>query len=157
MEGIRAWSAAVCCGAVGCCAIQLLVPSSGTGKIFRLVTVTFFLCCMVLPLWKIGSLDDLSVEFLPADIVSYELNERVEEQLKVQVQETVMVLVEEGLAVREVQAKKITVHTDTLEDGSIYIQQVDVVVDKQDVSAAMVACEMLEKQLETTVTLTSRR
>ena len=137
----------VCCGAVGCCAVQLLIPDEGTGKIARLIVLTFFLCCVITPLLKVSSQLSLPVEFLPEDIVSEELNERVEEQLKVQVETVVEGLVEEGLAARNVRAEKITVSTDTSQDGSIYIQQVVVQVDKQDISVAQVVCEMLEEQL----------
>ncbi|MBR2338311.1 MAG: hypothetical protein IKA63_02465 [Clostridia bacterium] len=156
MDGIRTWSALVCCGAVGCCAVQLLVPPEGTGKIFRLVVITFFLCCVITPLLKVSSQLSLPVEFLPEDIVSQELNERVEEQLKIQVESVVTRLVEEGLATREVRAKKITVNTDTSEDGSIYIQQVVVQVDKQAVSPALIACEMLEEQLGVKVSVVTQ-
>ncbi len=153
MEWIRQWCGWMCCGAIGCCAVQLLVPNKGTGKVFRLVVITFFLCCAVLPVLKAGEDWSLPIEFLPTDVVNKQLNERVEAQLKEQVESAVVQLTEEALANRELEARKITVETDTSENGSIYIKQVAIQVDKQSIPIANVVAEMLASQWNTTVTV----
>ena len=151
MEWIREWCGLLCFGALGCCAVQLLAPATGTGKIFRLVVMTFFLCCAVMPILKFGTEISLPVTFLPSEVVEEQLNDRVTAQLKKQVENTVVALTEEALANRDVTAEKITVYTDTSENGSIYIKQVVIQVDKQKVPIAGMVGETLEKQWETTV------
>lgn len=155
MDGIRAWSAAVCLAALGCAAIQLLVRDSGVGRVFRLVATTFFLCCMLLPLMKLGSLTQLDVADLPDAVVSELLADTVTKQLERQVQDTVSTLTAEVLAERGVTAEKIEVTTDISEEGGIYIQHVTITVDKQTVPIAKVAGEVLAKQLQASVEVTA--
>ncbi len=151
MNEIRAWSAAVCMAALGCSAIRLLAPKAGSGKLFSLITASFFLCALALPLLKITSLPELEIDLLPPDVVTGLLEERVTEQLKVQVEAAAAAVVDEAMAVRNVTAKKVEVITDTSESGGIYMKQITIYVDKQSVPIAAVVREVLEKQLETTV------
>lgn len=155
MDGIRAWSAAVCLAALGCAAIQLLAPKDGIGKVFRLVVTTFFLCCMLLPMLKVGSLTQLDVADLPDAVVSEFLADTVTEQLERQVRDTVSTLATEMLAERGVTAEKIEVTTDISDEGGIYIQHVTITVDKQTVPIAKVAGEVLAKQLQASVEVTA--
>ena len=156
MDGIRAWSAALCIAALGCSAVQLLAPKNGTGKLFRLITTTFFICCMMMPLLKLRSFVSLDIDGLPQEVTAELLEDTVTRQLQTQVEETVTALVEESLAAREVTAEKITVKTDTSADGGIYIQQVTITVDKQTTPIAKTVGEVLAQQLQTTVTVETR-
>lgn len=156
MDGIRAWSAALCIAALGCSAVSLLAPKNGTGKLFRLVTMTFFLCCMVMPLLKLNSFVSLDIGGLPQEVTAELLEDTVTRQLQVQVEETVIALAEESLATRGVTAEKIEVITDTSADGGIYIQQVTITVDKQTAPIAKTVGEVLAEQLQTTVTVKIR-
>ncbi len=151
MNEIRAWGAAVCVAALGCSAIRLLAPKAGSGKLFSLITASFFLCALVLPLMKLTSLPDLNLDFVPQDIVDGLLEQRVNEQLTVQIESAVTQVVNEALAARNITAKKVEVMTDTSETGGIYMKQITIHVDKQSVPTAAVVREVLEKQLETTV------
>lgn len=155
MESFRQWCSFVCFGAVGCCVAQLLVPPKGIGRLFHMVTVTAFICCLLLPLLSIGSRLSLDVDFLTDDIVAGELEKKVNEQLCLQVEETVRQLADECFEQRGSSAEKITVKTDISDDGSIHIQQVVLVVDKQNVSVALVVRDVLRQQLGTTVTVES--
>ena len=148
MDGIRAWSTAVCLSALGCAALQLLAPQGSLGKVFRLVANTFFLCCMLLPLLNIGSLTKLDIRDMPEGVVSSLLSDTVNRQLERQVQDTVTTLTAQALAERNVTAEKIHVETDISADGSIYIQHVAITVDKQTVPIAKVVGEVLSKQWE---------
>ncbi len=155
MDGIRAWSTALCLAALGCAAIHLLAPKGGTGKLFRLVTNTFFLCCMLLPLLEIGSITAPDIADLPESVVSDLLSDTVTEQLRVQVRDTVIRLSEEALTQRGITAEKIVVSTDISDNGGIYIQHVTLVVDKQNVPIAKAVGEVLTKQWEVPVEVTT--
>lgn len=146
MEGIRAWSAALCMAALGCAAIQLLVPQQGIGKVFRLVVNTFFLCCLLVPILK-GGLSLPHIDGLPDEVVSDLLEDTVTQQLEKQVSDTVTRMAEEVFAARGITAEKIEVIMDIADNGGIYIEHVAVAVDKQTVPIAKVAGEVLEQQL----------
>lgn len=151
MSEIRTWSAAVCMAALGCSAVRLLAPKAGSGKLFSLITSTFFLCALMLPLLNIRSLPQLKIDLLPSDVVAGLLEERVTEQLTEQVQVAAVSFVEEALAERNLSPKKVEVKTDTSESGGIYMKQITIYVEKQSMPAASVVREVLEKSLETTV------
>ena len=153
MTELKQWAAMLCLAALGCTALQQVIPKQGTGKLFRLVISTFFLCCLMVPVLKITCQLSLPAQVLPDAIVSEELDKRVTEQLKRQVESAVELVAEEALNNRQVVAKKIKVTTDTRENGSIYIQHIDIFVDKQHVPAALVAENVLEKQLDTEVNI----
>ncbi len=153
MNEIRAWSAAVCMAALGCSAIRLLAPKAGNGKLFSLLIATFFLCSLALPLLNITALPDLEVDLLPPDIVTGSLEERVTEQLTVQVEAAAAAVVDEAMAARNITAKKVEVITDTSESGGIYMKRITIYVEKQSVPIAAVVREVLEKRLKTTVTI----
>ena len=151
MDGIRAWSGAVCLAALGCTALQLLAPAGSLGKVFRLSVHTFFICCMVLPLLKTGATAMLDVSSLPEPVVSELVSDTVNEQLQRQVCEAVESYTASAFAERDITAKKIEVTTDISDEGCIYIQHVTITVDKQTVPIAKVVGEVLEKQWEATV------
>ncbi|MBR5539806.1 MAG: hypothetical protein IKU56_00305 [Clostridia bacterium] len=153
MNEIRAWSAAVCMASLGCSAIRLLAPKVGSGKLFSLITASFFLCALALPLLNMTSTPELEVDLLPSDVVAGLLEQRVTEQLTVQVEAAVCAVVDEAMAARNIAAKKVEVITDTSESGGIYMKRITIYVDKQSVPIAAVVREVLEKQLETTVVI----
>ena len=156
MEAIRAWGGALCAAALGCTAVQLLAPSGGLGKVFRLVVNTFFLCCMLMPLCTAGRFAALNVELLPNEVVSELLADTVTEQLQTQVCDTVEALTRQAFAERGVETEKIEVYTDISEDGGIYIQRVAVTVDKQTVPMAKAAGEVLSNQWKAPVEVSAK-
>ncbi len=151
MDGLRAWSAAVCMAALGCAAVRLLAPKNATGKLFGLIASTFFLCCLLSPLLRVGSLSALHIDGLPAPVVSDLLENTVNEQLERQVKEAVITVAESALRERGITAEKIDVATDISDAGSIYIQHVTITVDKQNVPIAKAVGEVLEQQLRSAV------
>ncbi len=156
MDGIREWGAAICCAAVGCCVLQILIPKNGVGKLFHLLLITFLLCSMISPLLKVSTSLPLDVDFLGDQAVSDALTEKVNEQLQEQVKTTVTDMVQECLATRNVTAETVTVTTALADNGSIYIQQVVIVVDKRNLNAALPVREVLKTQLNTDVIVQSR-
>ena len=155
MEELREWCVCVCFGAVGCCAAQLLVPSNGVGRLFRLLTATLFICCLTVPLLNMRADLSLNAAWLPQEVVAEELEERVNEQLCRQVEKTVTQLANECLAQRGIRAEKITVQTDISSEGSICIEQVVLVVDKQNVSVALAVRDVLRQQLGAPVSVSA--
>ncbi|MBQ7038852.1 MAG: hypothetical protein IJN61_07090 [Clostridia bacterium] len=153
MSDIRAWSAAVCMAALGCSAVRLLAPKAGSGKLFSLITASFFLCALALPVLNIRSLPKPEVDLLPPDIVTGLLEKRVTEQLTEQVEAAAVAYVEEALATRNISPKKVEVMTDTSDSGGIYMKQITIYVDKQSVPIAAVVREVLEKGLGMTIVL----
>ena len=156
MNGLKAWSIAICMAALGCAAIRLLAPKAGSGKLFSLITSSFFLCALLLPAFQLFSLPSLEVELLPESVVSELLAERVQTQLHEQVESAVTALVETALRERGITAEKVDVITDISEDGGIYMQQVTVQVDTRDAPQAAVIREGLEAQLQTTVVIETK-
>lgn len=156
MNEIRAWSAAVCMAALGCSAIRLLAPKAGSGKLFSLITASFFLCALALPLLNITALPELEIDLLPSDVVTELLEERVTEQLTEQVEKATVAFVDEAMAARNITSKKVEVITDTSESGGIYMKQIAIYVDKQSVPIAAVVREVLEKSLQTTVVIKTK-
>ena len=155
MEELRGWSIAVCFAAVGCAAMQWIIPKEKGGKIYHLLVTTFFICSMIAPLLTFTVDLSLNMEWLPEASVSEELNDIVTEQLTRQVEGRVKEIAEECLSYRAVTAKEITVKTDISENGNIYIQQVVIYVDKQKVAGALAVRDVLEEQLGTTVSIRS--
>lgn len=155
MESIRTWSVAVCLAALGCAAMQLLAPKAGTGKIFRLVIATFFLCSLLAPLLALPSWEELDFGGVPEFVTTELLEDTVQQQVERQVQTATRTYLEEALAERGVSAEKIEVDTDISEDGGIYIQRIVVTVDKQTVPVAKLVGEVIGNRLETTVTVES--
>ena len=153
MNDIRAWSIAICLATLGCAAMRLLAPKVGSGKLFSLITSSFFLCALVVPLLKIVSVPNLDVEWLPPDIVAEQLDDRVTKQLTVQIEKAVSTVVEEAMAARNIEPKNVEVVTDISWSGGIYMKQITVYVDKQNVPIALTVREVLEQQLETTVVI----
>lgn len=151
MNEIRMWSITVCVAAAGCGIVCALAPKNATGKILTVIVSSFFVCCLILPILKVFSLTEPDIDFLPESAVSRQLSEKVDDQLHKQVRETVEKMIGEALSLRKVKTKKIDVQTDTSENGGIYIRQITVTVDKQDVPIALGAQASLEEQFGTVV------
>ena len=147
MEAVKGWAAALCAAAIGCTVLQLLAPKGGMGKIFRMITAAFFLCCLVSPLLNLRSLLTLNLDSLPVDIQSEMLENRVNEQIERQISETVQQLTESTLEGYDLSAEKIVTEMDTSEDGSIYIKRITLYLDKQNITQSLVIRQLLEQRL----------
>ncbi len=156
MKDIRLWCSVVCLTALGCTAVRLLAPKDGVGKLFRLITVSFFLCCFISPLLQLSSSAALTIDWMPPETVSELLDNRVTKQLQTQVEQVVEEVVVNAFSERNLVTEKIVTETDISDNGNIYIKQITVTVDKQSVPASMVVREVLSKQFETTVTIKTK-
>ena len=124
MDAVKGWAAALCAVAIGCTLLQMLAPKGGMGKIFRMITAAFFLCCLVSPLLNLKSLLKLDLESLPTEIQSEMLENRLNEQVERQISAAVQRLTETTLEGYGLSAEKIVTEMDTSEDGSIYIKRI---------------------------------
>ena len=147
MDEVTKWAAALCVAAVGCAAMQMLAPKGGLGRLFKLITVAFFLCCMVSPLLSMKSILPLQMDGMPEEVSADVLQERVKAQFKDQVTAAMQKVAEQTLANYHIPLAKVEVGMDTKEDGSIYINSVTVYLDKQNSAKAIAAKQVMEQRL----------
>lgn len=147
MDAVKSWAAMLCVVAVGCALVQMLAPREGMGKILKLIIAAFFLCCMVSPLLSLKSLTGLNLDMLPDEVSADLLQERVNEQLKRQMEAAVEKVADNTLKNYGITAEKVTVQTDTSEEGGIYIRQVILYLNSQNIQKALTARQVMEQQL----------
>lgn len=147
MDAVKSWATMLCVVAVGCALVQMLAPKDGMGKILKLIIAAFFLCCMVSPLLSIKSLSSLNLDLLPDEISADLLQERVNEQLKQQMAAAVKKVADKSLKNYGITAEKVIVETDTSEEGGIYIRQVILYLNSQNIQKALTARQVMEQQL----------
>lgn len=147
MDAIKGWAAALCVVAVGCTLIQMLAPKDGMGRIFRILIGAFFLCCMVSPLLSLRKMTNLDLNLLPAEIQSSLLEDKVKEQLDRQISAAVEKIVNQAMENYNLNAEKVETITDTSEDGSIYMKQIILYLDKQSMAQSAAVRQALEQRL----------
>lgn len=147
MDAVKGWAAALCAVAIGCTVLQMLAPKGGMGKIFRMITAAFFLCCLVSPLMNLKSLTKLNLDSLPAEIRSELLENRVNEQVERQISAAVEQMAASTLKGYNLSAEKIVTEMDTSEDGSIYIKRIILYLDKQNLAQSLTIRQLLEQRL----------
>ena len=147
MDAVKGWAAALCAVAIGCTLLQMLAPKGGMGKIFRMITAAFFLCCLVSPLLNLKSLLKLDLESLPTEIQSEMPENRLNEQVERQISAAVQRLTETTLEGYGLSAEKIVTEMDTSEDGSIYIKRIILYLDKQNMAQSLTIRQLLEQRL----------
>ncbi|MDD3692449.1 MAG: stage III sporulation protein AF [Oscillospiraceae bacterium] len=153
MDAVVKWASALCVAAITCTALQILAPKKGMGRIFRLITAAFFLCCMASPMLSIYSDFNLNVDNVPPEVSADIIKERVKQQFEQQVNVAMTRVAEQTLKNYDIKLSKIDVNMDTGEDGSIYISGVVLYLDKQDRSKAIAAKQILEQRLDVEVTV----
>lgn len=151
MDTVTKWAAALCVAAIGCTVMQMLAPKGGLGKIFKLITAAFFLCCLISPLLSMKSILTLQTNDLPGEVSADVLQDRVKEQFKNQINIALQKAAEQTLANYHIPIAKIEADMDTGADGSIYINSVTVYLDKQNIAMAVAAKQVLEQRLGVTV------
>lgn len=147
MDAIRAWAAALCVVAVGCALMQMLAPKGGLGRVYKLLIAAFFLCCMIAPLLGLRSLKDLDLSLLPEEVSADLLQERVNDQLERQIDAALQQVTKDTLKNYQIEVQKVAAQTDTSDDGRIYIRQVTLYLDKQNLRKAQQARQVMEQRL----------
>lgn len=153
MDDITKWAAALCVAAIGCTALQMLAPKKGLGSIFKMITAAFFLCCLAVPLLSMNSILSLNIDSLPREVAAGEIEERVQKQFEEQVASALKVKLEQAFKNYNITLTEIEVNMDTGEDGSIYINEVVLYLDKQSQSEAIAAKQLAEDLLGIDVTI----
>lgn len=62
MAEVDRWVFTICCGAVLCGAVSVLLPGRGMERLMRMVLGLFMLCCLLLPIGTRFSLPELTPE-----------------------------------------------------------------------------------------------
>ncbi|MDD2361917.1 MAG: hypothetical protein PHH84_03015 [Oscillospiraceae bacterium] len=153
MDSITRWAGALCFAAVGCTAFQILAPKKGMGKIFRLLTAAFFLCCLASPLLSVKSIIKIDFKNLPRVASTYDIQEKVKEQFKSQVNAALELTARQTLSEQNIELGKIEANIDIDEDSRIYINGVVLYLDKQSRSMSLTAEQLMEERLGVDVTV----
>ena len=147
MNAVTGWAAALCTAAIGCTALHMLAPKGGLGKLFKLLTAAFFLCCMVSPLLELKNISALSLEVLPEEISAQALQERVNAQFERQVTAALEHTARQTLEKYSIEPAKVDVNMDMDENGGIYITKIILYLDKQNAGGAIAAKQAMEQRL----------
>lgn len=147
MEEVRQWAIALCTAAVICTIFQVLTPKGGNRPLFHMMIAGFFLCCILSPLlkWKDISLPAITTKEFSADQTA--LSGQVEAQLRQQAETAIASLCERYLKNYDLSVEKVSVTTDTSEEGGIYISCVTLYLDKQNAAGAFTVRQLMEQQL----------
>lgn len=151
MDEVKAWAAALCAVSIGCVLIKMLAPKGGMGKIFHLIIAAFFLCCFAAPLMKIKEMNELEFPEFSSPAVSDGLDKTVEQQLIRQIHAAMEETARTTLKNYGIELAEIAVQTDTSEEGGIYITRITLYLDKQNISKATAAKQVMEQRLGTEV------
>ena len=151
MERFGGWAVAVCAAAVVCALLRLLFPENALGRQGRLLLSCLFLCVLLSPL----SGGDWAVN-VPAFTVeealdSAALTARMRQQTVTQVNEALLRMVNQSLAVYGWEAQKIVTDMDIAEDGSISMGRILLYVDEDTAKRATAVRQVAEKRLGTEV------
>lgn len=153
MDAVRSWAIALCAAAIGCTLLQILAPKDGMGRIFKLLIAAFFLCCLAAPLLQIKNLTRLDFSGAARRGGLRVLQQRVNEQAVSQINAALGEIAGHAVERYGIEMEKIAVETDTSADGSIYIRQVVVSLDKKNANRAAEVRQILESRLGVDVTV----
>ncbi len=147
MNAVTGWAAALCTAAIGCTALHMLAPKGGLGRLFKLLTAAFFLCCMVSPLLQLKNISSLSLDILPEEVSAEALQERVNAQFERQVTAALEETARQTLQKYSIEPAKVEIKMDTDENGGIYITKIILYLDKQNADGAIAAKQAMEQRL----------
>ena len=147
LDGVTGWAAALCTAAIGCTALHMLAPKGGLGKLLRLLTAAFFLCCMVSPLLELKNLLPLSLDSLPQEVSAEALQERVSAQCERQVTAALEKAAGQALERYSIAPAKVDVEMDIDDTGGIYITKIILYLDKHNADSMITAKQVMEQRL----------
>ncbi len=154
MDVIRRWAVGLCFAALGGTILRRMAPEKGTGTVFRVLLSAFFILLFFTPFLTPFSLSQWSFsEWGLPELSTSLLEETVERRLAESVKSAASDVVNTTLSAQGITAQKIEVTTDTTQDGSIYIERIDVWLSSRYSGKKARAREILEKRLETTVSI----
>ena len=153
METIRNWALGLCTAAIGSTVLLALVPKRGVGKLLPVLASAFLLCLLVAPLASIAELPALSLEKAPVEIQDGMLTDRLNRQMRDQMETAASSIADTVLQAYGYAAKKVTIGTDISAEGYIYMDRITVYVDKENAAHAGAIRTLLQQRFGVSVTV----
>lgn len=153
MEGIQQWAIAVCTAAVVCTLLRQLFPDNRLGEQGRMLLPCLFLCVLISPISSLSSAVKIPDFTAENAVNSEDLTEQMRQQVTVQVNDTLLRMVNQSLSTYGWAAKKVEADMDIAEDGSIEMGQITVYVDEVVGRRAAAVRQIAEQRLGTAVTV----
>ena len=147
MDAVKAWAAGLCAVSMGCVLLKMLAPKGGMGKLIHLIIAAFFVCCFAAPLMKLTALEEWELPELSSSTQAQALEQIVTQQLERQIDTALGETARTVLSNYGIEMTKISAQTDTSEDGGIYITRITLYLDKQNISQAAAAKQVMEQRL----------
>lgn len=148
MSAITGWAAGLCAVALGCAAVRLLAPEKSLGRLFNLILTALFLCCMVAPLLD-GNVENLlSAGTSSTEVEAPALQQQLLAQYRTQVTSALDTVTRQTLDNYHLDYEKVAVDMDMDADGRIYITNITVYLDAQNLSNTIAVKQVMERRLE---------
>ena len=142
MDAVKAWAAGLCAVSMGCVLLKMLAPKGGMGKLIHLIIAAFFAA----PLMKLTALEEWELPELSSSTQAQALEQTVTQQLERQIDTALRETARTVLSNYGIEMTKISAQTDTSEDGGIYITRITLYLDKQNISQAAAAKQVMEQR-----------
>ena len=151
MDGIRQWAIAVCAAAILCTLLRQLFPDNRLGDQGRVLLPCLFLCVLISPIFKVST--GVKIPNFTAEnaLNSAQLTAQMQEQMQVQVNDTLLQMVNQALDGYGWSAKKVEADMDIAADGSISMGRITLYVDEDVARRATAVRQVAEKRLGTAV------
>lgn len=132
MSTIRDWATCLCFAALAAAIIQMILPGGSSEKIMKLVIGAFFLCCVVSPLLTQNHILTLNTNLkqTSGEISTQRLDDELDRELKQQIEQRLEIVIRQSLSSTGADINKILISMDTLEDNSISISTIDIVLNE---------------------------
>lgn len=151
MEGLRQWAMSVCTAALLCGLLQRLFPDTGIGRQGRLLLPCVFLCAFLSPLAGVTGDALIPAVSQTASPDAEGLSARMQQQLVVQVNNTLLQMVNQALEGHGFEAKKVVTDMDIDDDGRIHMGQITVYVDEDTARWSTAIRQIARQRLGTDV------
>ena len=153
MNTVPSWALGLCCAAIACTLLRLLVPERGIGKLFAVLSALCFLCCFVSPLLTLSGQLTLPAEHFPREVQDGLLLERMNRQTRQAAETAVASAVRSVLDAYGYTTEKVEIQTDTSEEGYIYMVGVTVWTDGKSALHSSAIAALLRQRLGVAVTV----
>ena len=153
MSNWREWGIALAALAIAGAALQPLVPKTGTGKLFRLILSSCFLCVLLWPLHNLNGLDLPKFDTADPQLAAQVLQERLRDQVETQINAVLTDSANQALNGYRLQVKKAEAAVDIDEDNCISIKQVRIYLDARNFESSSTVLLVLRQQFGTEVVI----
>ena len=79
MDGIKTAVLTLCCGAMVCGVVQLIIPRGAMSRMMKTVTALFLMACVIFPILKVD-FSQIDFDFTASEKSSSQLSQTVESQ-----------------------------------------------------------------------------